>query len=331
MHTAGQQQTPQSGDQCKADGAGYIMQAIQECTNQIADPVAHRAKEAEGQRDHDQNGEQRSKNRGQKVRDVLFKEAFNITHCPGCQQHRNDGAAVIMQGARDAKHCKTGPLGSCQCNERGVNKHTAQQDAKDGGCAKFFRAGIADGDWQEVEACIAQEREQCIQITVRAEDVQHTLPEQGRHHLQQASHQQQRDQRSHTAGNAVENITKETLHRQLFLRLIQIFIDAGFLFKVTQCAQFVIDLRYVLTDHHLELPAGNNNAHHAADLFYFLFVWDRIVFQGKAQPGHAMCNLLNILFAANCFEHVFGDLFVGCHVKVLLRFPNDHNIRIDSS
>ena len=96
-------------------------------------------------------------------------------------------------------------------------------------------------------------------------------------------------------------------------------------------ADQIIQSIHLAADNDLTLSASHDQLDHALCFTQGILIHLGFIFQGKTQPRKAVRQIDYIFFAANCFEHVFGDLFVGCHVKVLLRFPNDHNIRIDSS
>ena len=85
--------------------------------------------------------------------------------------------------------------------------------------------------------------------------------------------------------------------------------------ETSQFFEFSADITHVGADDNLKLPILGHDALHAIQALQSFYIGFFMIFQLKAQPGHAVCDTGNIFFAA----HQPQD--VCCHFGTIHRIP----------
>ena len=112
---------------------------------------------------------------------------------------------------------------------------------------------------------------------------------------------EQRDERGKNAGQLVQQILDEAMLTSLFFGLAAdgaLRLDG------------VCDMHDIHADDDLVFAAAVNRTDDTVNFFYFFKVYLALVFKINAQPGGAVCQKRNVVYAANRLQNFFCDVFV---------------------
>ena len=307
MHTGHDQELPQTAEDGKAEGTGQVAESLDAAADQLAGIGADGRQQAEPDRQHDQQGQQRIKRKGERFGDHLFEKTFDIAHDPDAQQRRQDTGGVIGHIAGNAVD---GEIGAGQGREGGQHQDGTHQTAHEHVDLELLSGRDADEDGHEVEEGVIHDIGQHGEIAVRRDPAQHTRTQKHLNHANQRSCYHGRHQLDHAPGSVFQRVVQRLLDGQLFLRPVEVFVDGGHLLDAGLLAEFLVRLFNIGADDNLKLPGHVLGADHAVDGLDLVEGDDALVLQPETQARSAVHGGNDIVLAADGCQNVGSYLVI---------------------
>ena len=163
MHTAHNQELPQSGDDSHAEPAGGHAKPGKTATDGITYNGTQRRQQAEDKGHGNNQAEERSENGCQQVGHKLFDNFVNQAEQGHRQHDRQNSLGVICHGGRDAKDRERLSVGGKSCEIR-YHQNAADKRPQHTVDTQLFCGIIAHQNGHKVESRIVQEIKQDIQV-----------------------------------------------------------------------------------------------------------------------------------------------------------------------
>ena len=199
------------------------------------------------------------------------------SHKRDTEQDRNDRLLVIHHCDSDAKDSKRSAVGNHR-NILGSLQDAAHDGTQRSRNVQLLGGGVAQQDGHVVEAGIIDDVKEDVGAAVLGNQIEHGGSEQRGNDLRKAGDHQDGNQRSHRAGEVVQDVGSNFLRRQRLFRLIQIFVNGGMRGKIAHLADFGVNLGNILSDDNLILSAGTGNTQNTGNFFDFIIHRNILVF-----------------------------------------------------
>ena len=283
------------------------------------DLVADRAKNAEGERDHDKGGEHRHTDGTDEVRHHFFDPLVHIGEDPDHQNDRDRCLGVVDQLHGQQAIDLEGLSGRHDVQHGGVQHQCCHQHGKDRVGLEALGCAVSHEEGQEVKACIIDQVAQDVQLAFRRQQAQVLGPEQHRHHLEDTGHDYHRQHRGQAATDGTQDIVGHRFGGQLLFFLRELCFGSRLccMLQADPFAYDIVNFIHITADHDLDLPACADHLQNTCNGFQrFIVRCFALVHKHKAQPGHAMGHAADICLAAHCRKHLFSNLLIVCHDEI---------------
>ena len=323
VHTGEDEHGIGSSKDCDGEEAERgVADDLEEACHTVAEHAAQRSQDVELQRDHEEDGEEGTKDGthgvGHDTVDPLLKEGEH----GDAQQDGDERLAIAKERHRD--------LGAEE-REAGLATHEGRKARLKQGCAehrtevrvgtKLLRSREAGKDGHEVEAGVVHHVAEEHERAVSGHQVEERGAEDGAEGLEETGGHQDRDQRNNRAGEVVEHGIEHVLGSPLELggRVVEVLVD-GAATTDTELGQLVVHLGHGRPDDDLVHAALLHDAQDTLDGLDVLVHGHIVVHEVEAQARRAMDHLADVFLATDRSEHVSCDLLVVCRVP-FLPFP----------
>ena len=319
MHAGDHEELPEGAEDHhseRGEDAAHVLQAKEECGDALTKEVTNGGKSDEHDGDNDDHREERSKQRGEDVGDVLLHELLDNCQNRNRQHDGKNGLGIVGRG-----HLITvdadGATFSSSGDDAGRNEDSAAQHAEHGAGAELFCGGVAQEDRQEVETGLVERR---VKERVRRVGVAQQTKDLGAEDnckgAEQTGGHDQRNELSHRAGEIVENCVPDALRGQLLLGLvgIEVLLDGRTPRNTGDGDELVEHLGHVLADDDLELATGELTTQNTLNLLDLLHVGLAVILERQTQARHAVGGDGDVFRTTHELEDIGGNLLViYCH------------------
>ena len=309
MHTGKDQQRTSGTDHGTGQQRRNGKHTGEQPCNALADVVCDGAGDAQSDGAHDDRGEHGYKDQLEHLRDDLVKELVHIFQ----DQHRQDdgdaAGCVLDKGDRQSEQAHGGSAFGKARRHGGVQQEACAHQGHGDIRLEPLCCRPCNEERQEVEHGIGgnghhfDQRGGRVKAQIAGHDGDDALQDTGACHGG--------DHRQDDGGDGLKDAADAHL---LFLFLGGIVHDEAHLVD-----DGIVDIADLVANDDLQLIGGELYAQHAVQLLDALFVHDAAVLQVETQTGDTVEHFLDVVFAANLFDDLFGE-FICIHNDFSLRF-----------
>ena len=228
----------------------------------MAEPGGCRADQQEGQGHGDHQAQQRRNKIAQRAVDHPIKQRLQPARDPGGKNNRDHRRAVIDKGQRDAEEILAHRVWllcrfKCRHHQR-VGQSPTNRHGNERITAKLFPGGIAEHNRQEIEQRVTGSKQHFKTATTLQQPAAGQAQRQKPLQDPRSGHHPQ--QRRKNAGHHVNKATEQVF-------LFAVILRHRAIAQPTNLIDRVVDLRHVVTHHHLKLPAAFHYHDHTGIFF----------------------------------------------------------------